>query len=45
MAKKGKNTYSMYHCNKKTARSMGSAGGNISTGHVGDQRKLRGDNL
>lgn len=26
MAKKGKNTYGMYHCDKKTARLMGSLG-------------------
>ena len=45
MAKKGKNSYGMCHCSKKTARSMGSAGGNISMGHVGDQQNGKGDNL
>jgi hypothetical protein len=45
MAKKGKNIYGMCHYSKKTARSMGSVGSNISTGHLRDQRKQRGDNL
>ena len=45
MAKKGKNTYDMRHCSKKTARLMGSFSGNISTGHRGDHLKQRGDNL
>jgi len=45
MAKKGQNTYGMCHCSKKTARSMGCVGGNNSTGHGGDHRKQRGNNL
>ncbi len=45
MAKKGKNTYDMCHCSKKTARLMESFSGNILSGHRGDHLKQRGDHL